>query len=342
MHGNDLSALPDRLFTLENRRQTRAVIARYGALLTSFSVRMPDGTRKDLVLGFDTLSEYRSPSYLANYPYFGAAIGRYGNRIKDGRFVLDGRTVQVTRNRGEDHLHGGSTGFDRKEWDLVDWEPESSRLVLGCRSADGEEGFPGNLETTLSFELTQQDELVYTYRARTDAPTAVNLTHHSYFNLDGGRGDIKDHWLQIPAGHMLEQDNNLVVTGRLCDVTGTRYDFRTPHQIGERLEDGYDQSFVLDKEPGACTLAAVARCPRSGLTLEVHTTDPVVHLYTGQGISPMKGHGGMPYGPYSGFCLETQVHPNAVNVPDFPSTILRPGQEYYQQTRYRVYWAPPK
>jgi aldose 1-epimerase len=333
-----------KLFTLQNKKGTRVVITNYGAIITSFKVKMPDGSDNDIVLGFDTIETYQSAGYLKTYPYFGAAIGRYGNRIKNGTITIDGKTYQLTRNMGSDQLHGGFNGFDKKIWQLIALDETRQLLQLSCQSPDGEEGYPGNVTAAIAFELTEEDELVYTYTAVTDAPTAINLTHHSYFNLNNGSGTILDHEVKIHADYFLEQDSNLVVTGNRLPVAGTKYDFGKFHKIGERLSlnDGYDQSFELNKKPGELVLAAEAIAAQSGLHLQVFTTDPVVHLYTGHGIPSIPGKNGITYGPFSGFCLETQVHPNAINIPAFPNTVLRPGEHYYQQTVYKISHSPEK
>jgi aldose 1-epimerase len=322
------------LFTLRNAKGTEAIITNYGGILTSFRVVQQDGTINNIVLGFENVEEYMSEKYLAAYPYFGAAIGRYGNRIKDGKFTLDGKEYTLKKNLGTEHLHGGASGFDKKVWRCDAFS--SGSLVLKYRSPDGEEGYPGNLEVTLRFELNEENELSHEYTAFTDQPTPVNFTHHSYFNLNNGKGTIGGHFVKINAAEILEQDANLTVTGILLPVPNTPYDFRQFKRIDTDWEPdtGYDQSFVVD--PTAPPPAAEAYAEESGLKLQVFTTVPIVHLYTGIGIPALTGSGGTTYGPFSGFCLETQIHPNAVNIPHFPVTILRPGERYYQKTSYKV------
>lgn len=329
-HGEDIY-----LFTLFNSRGTKVSISNYGAIITSFVIVQPGGVPNDIVLGFDKMDDYFSPEYLANYPWFGAAIGRYGNRIRNASINIDGIQYELSKNIGNDQLHGGREGFDRKVWQLK--ESGDSFLVLAYSSEDGEEGFPGRLDVTLRIELSQADELSYEYTASTDKPTAVNLTHHSYFNLENGTGTIDEHEVRIPADHILEQDANLVATGRLLPVVNTNYDFtsrRKIHNINQ--PNGYDQSFILRNQGKEEKLAAEAWSPASGLKLEVWTTEPTVHFYTGRYIPVIRGKHRSQYGPYSAFCLETQVHPNAINIPHFPDTILRPGNLYRHKTTYRI------
>lgn len=319
------------LFTLCNSKGTKVCITNYGGIIKSFSVQ-PDN---DIVLGFAKVEDYISEKYLAANPYFGTAIGRYGNRIKDGRFSIEDKEYILKKNSGTGHLHGGATGFDKKVWDVSSFSPDS--LVLNYQSADGEEGYPGKLDVTLQFALNEENELSYEYAAIADRPTAVNLTHHSYFNLNNGKGMISDHFIKINALSILEQDENLTVTGKLIEVNKTNYDFRQCRKISKDWDParGYDQSFVLDKTD-QLSPAAEAYSKESGIKLQVFTTEPVVHFYTGKSIPVIGGKDRNMYGPFSGFCLETQVHPNAVNIPRFPNTILRPGETYHHKTVYKV------
>ncbi len=328
-------------FTLRNTRGTELVISNYGAILTAFKVKKDDGTTNDIVLGFDHIEDYRKPGYLAEHPWFGCAVGRYANRIKKGRFELDGRLYQLPLNKNGEHLHGGMEGFDRKCWELAAFgDSPLPFLELRYKSPDGEEGYPGNLDTCIRYELYEDNDFSYRFTAATDRPTPVNLTHHGYFNLHNGRGRIDDHELRIPASVTLEQDENLVATGKTEKVEGTAYDLREFTMIGDGLKriPEYDKSFILDhpaiNEP---VLVAEARSRQAGLLLQVYSTEPVVHFYSGKWIPRVTGKHGEPYGPFSGFCLETHRHPNAVNIPHFPGTILRPGETYSQKTIYRVH-----
>jgi aldose 1-epimerase len=325
------------LFTLNNAAGTTVRITNYGAIITSFIIRDSHGILNDIVLGFERPEEYWKKAYLGQYPWFGCAVGRYANRIKNAEFELDGIKYQLAKNRGNDQLHGGEGGFDRKTWHLArTGNDPCSFLELRYRSADGEEGFPGNLETIIRFELNDDNELSYEYNATTDQPTPVNLTHHSYFNLDNGQGTIKEHEVLIHATRTLEQDRSLLATGREVPVAGTAYDFRQFRRIAEGLTRvaEYDKSFIVDKKESR--LVAEARSVQSGVHLQVYSTEPVVHFYSGKWTPVVKGKNGTVYGPFSGFCLETHKHPNAVNIPHFPNTILRPGEIYRQKTIYKI------
>jgi aldose 1-epimerase len=329
------------LFTLRNTNGTEVCITNYGAIITSFKLRDANGSANDIVLGFDKTEDYLSEEYLAGYPYFGAAIGRYANRIKNGGFSIDGRKYFLEKNKGADHLHGGANGFDKKVWDC-DSHSEKT-VVLKYKSMDGEEGYPGNLESKLRFELTDNNELIYEYTASTDKPTVINLTHHSYFNLNNGHGTINEHVVKINSPAILEQDDNFVVTGKCIPVEGTIYDFSQLRRIDNKWNgaDGYDQSFVLKENnpvdpTTGLALAAEAFSEQSKLKLEVYTNEPLVHFYTGKWIPFLKGKNGKNYGPFSGFCFETHKHPNSINIPDFPNTILRPGEIYQSKTMYRI------
>lgn len=323
------------LFTLSNAKGTEVCITNYGAIITSFKVYQANGVLNDIVLGFDKVEDYLSEQYLAGYPYFGAAIGRYANRIKNGEIIIDDKKYFLKKNKATDHLHGGDNGFDKKVW-IRDSNSENI-LTLKYKSIDGEEGYPGNLETKLRFELTDNDELIYEYIAGTDKPTAVNLTHHSYFNLNNGKGSIGDHLVKINAATILEQDANFVVTGKQLPVENTLYDFTKAKRIDENwnANDGYDQTYIIANS-NTSNPVAEAYSGKSGLTLQVFTSEPVVHFYTGKWIPDLKGKNGDHYGPFSGFCFETHKHPNAINILSFPNTILRPGETYYAKTIYRV------
>jgi aldose 1-epimerase len=326
------------LFTLRNVKGTEVSITNYGAIITLFKILQKNGTVNDIVLGFDNTEDYLSPAYHNQYPYFGAAIGRYGNRIKNGQFKIDGKIYQLTRNMGTDNLHGGFSGFDKKVWQVISLNEKENILEFRCQSPDGEDGFPGNLETTIRFQLSDDDELSYEFSATTDKPTAVNLTHHSYFNLDNQTGTIVNHLLKIYSPDILAQDEGLTATGQFIPVENTVYDFREFRRINFNWnpEQGYDQSFVVENKETGLSLMAEAFSDKSEIKLEVFSTEPVVHLYTGQGIPSLRGKNKINYGPYSGFCLETQKHPNAINIPHFPDTVLKPGEVYTQKTVYRV------
>jgi aldose 1-epimerase len=323
-------------FTLTNYKGTAVTISNYGAIITSYKIMQSNGNWNDIVLGFEKMEDYLHPDYISNYPWFGAAIGRYGNRIKDGSITIDGVHYQLSKNDKNNQLHGGREGFDKKTWEVV--EVDGAKLHLAYTSPDGEEGYPGNLFVEVIYQLGDDDALTYEFRASCDKPTAVNLTHHSYFNLDNGEGTIKEHFLRIYAQHVLEQDPDLVVTGKLLPVKDSTFDFTSPKMISRDWDEtkGYDQSFDTGKKDQSFSLMAEAWSRKSGIKLEVWSTEPVVHFYSGVWIPDVVGKNEITYVPFSGFCLETQIHPNAINIPEFPSTILRPGENYYHKTTYRV------
>lgn len=324
---------------LTNEKGTLVKIFNYGTIINKFTVKNAKGENQDIVLGFDTFEQYLSDDYLAKYPYLGAIIGRYANRIKDGKFEVDGYEYQLEKNNGEDCLHGGKVGFDRKVWDVIEVsEHPNASVTFQYFSFDGEENFPGDLVVQLKFELTNNNELILTYHADTDEATPVNLTHHSYFNLSANGEKITEHHHQMFASNYLEQDANSVVTGNLLPVEGTHHDFRTGKKIGEgwNAELGYDQSYVLDKNYGDLTLASKTKAADSGLCLLVYSTEPVAHFYTAKYLAVKNGKAGKDYAEFDGFCVETQHHPNAINIPHFPNTILQPDENYSQTTIYKI------
>lgn len=318
------------LFVLRNANGTEVSITNFGAIITSLKV-MRQRALTDLVLGFENVADYSAPAYLASYAWLGAAIGRYANRIKDAQFRIDGLTYALSKNLGNDQLHGGH-GFDRKLWSVLRYDETS--LELQYISRDGEEGYPGNLEVTLQFKLSAADDLFIEYKATTDKATAVNLSHHSYFNFNNGSGTILDHEVKIHAGQILEQDENLVATGQYRDIRLTPLDIREWKKIRDGLAP-LDITYVTGTQ-SIPDPALVAEASSNGIHLEVWSTEPAVHFYTGQWIPSVKGKYGIWYQPYSGFCLETQVHPNAINIPSFPQTVLRPGETYRTRTIYRI------
>ncbi|MCX2453685.1 galactose mutarotase [Pedobacter sp. PLR] len=321
---------------LTNTHGTYVKIYNYGAIINKFIVTNKHGEKQDIVLGFDDFEGYINADYLADYPYLGAVIGRYANRIKNGRFSIDGKVHQLSQAKGGDCLHGGDIGFDRKVWTILPTIDPS--LTLQYISPAGEENFPGNLTVQLTFKLTDDNELRLDYKATTDEATAINLTHHSYFNLSPDLGVIDQHFHRMPASNYLEQDDNYVVTGKLIPVEGTNHDFLGGKTFAHdwNPEEGYDQTYVLDKPYGEFTLASETSEEKSGLKLSVYTTEPVAHLYTAKYLSVKEGKGGATYHPYEAFCVETQHHPNGINIPSFPGTILRPGETYTQTTVYKI------
>ncbi|RYZ42814.1 MAG: galactose mutarotase [Myxococcaceae bacterium] len=335
---------PVDVYTLTNRQGMEARVTNYGGLLLSLRVPDRDGRFDDVVLGYDSLADY-----VAESPYFGALVGRYGNRIARGRFTLDGRQYTLATNNGVNHLHGGLKGFDKVVWTAAPFEDDQGMgLVLTYVSPDGEEGYPGTLTARVTYTLTADNALVFDYHATTDQPTPVNLTQHSYFNLAGdGRRDILDHVVTFNADRFVPIDGTSIPLGQLRDVTGTPFDFRRPTAIGARIQQddeqlrngiGYDHCMVLDKggQPGALTLAAHVLEPTTGRVMEVHTTEPGMQFYSGNLLDgTLKGKGGVVYHRRFGFALETQHLPDSPNQPAFPTTILRPGEQYRSRTLYR-------
>ncbi|WP_406673351.1 aldose epimerase family protein [Nonomuraea sp. N2-4H] len=288
----------------------RAEVLTYGAIVRTLEV-----SGRNVVLGLDTLDDYRTRSR-----YFGAVVGRYGNRIAGGRFTLDGTEYRLPVNNGPNSLHGGTEGFDSKVWTIADRGDASVTLTLV--SPDGDQGYPGTLTASVTYTL-EDDALRIDYTAETDAPTVVNLTNHSYFNLKGvGEGDILDHVIRMEADHYLPVDADKIPTGELAPVKGTPFDFTEPHTVGERYDGAYDHCFVLN---GGITVAG------GGLTMEVTTTEPGVQFYAGSMLDGVE----TPYGPFAGLCLETQHFPDSPNQPQFPSTVLRPGERRTSTTTYR-------
>lgn len=337
---NPWGQLPDgtpvELFTLRNASGMTAKITNYGAILTELWVPDATGALTDVVLGFDNLQ-----GYLDGHPFFGATVGRYANRIANGRFELDGQEYRLFVNNGPNSLHGGEFGFDKKVWSA---EPEAgppASVLFRYRSVDGEEGYPGTLDVEVRYTLDDLNALRIDYRARTDAPTPLNLTNHSYFNLRGpGYATILEHELELNAAHYTPVDETLIPTGEIAPVEGTVFDFRTPTAIGDRIAEipawagGYDHNFVLEGGAGLRQIARV-RDPESGRVMEVETTQPAVQFYTGNFLDGSNvGKQGIVYQKNAAFCLETQHYPDSPNRPEFPSTILRPGEVYEQTTVY--------
>jgi aldose 1-epimerase len=327
------------LYTLRNSQGMEVKITNYGGIVVSVLVPDKNGKIGDVVLGFDRLEDY-----LKGHPYFGAIVGRYGNRIAKGRFTLGGKTYALATNNNENHLHGGLKGFDKAVWKAEPFSSgEGAGLKLNYLSKDGEEGYPGNLDVTVIYTLTRHSELRIEYAATTDKPTVVNLTNHSYFNL-AGAGTILDHELVINADKFVPVDKGLIPIGQVQSVKGTPMDFTTPEKIGARINQdfeqlktggGYDHCYVLNS-PGLRNLAAKAFCARSGRLLELFTTEPAVQLYTGNFLDgTLEGKGGQVYERRSGFCLETEHYPDSPNQAAFPSVVLNRGQKYSTTTIYK-------
>jgi aldose 1-epimerase len=321
------------LFTLTNNNGLEVCISNLGAIIQSFKVPNREGKLIDIVLGFDKMEQYLDPEYLKTGTYLGAIIGRYANRIANAKFKIDGQEYLLNANLPPHQLHGGHEGFDRKLWQVIDFDENS--LKMSYLSKDLEEFYPGNLQVLMSFSLTDNNELMMITEATTDKATAINLTHHDYFNLDES-ARIDNHWVEIAADKYLGQYSDNLADGKILSVLGNCFDFTKAKQINQHWDSnlGYDHSFLINKEYGAFAKAASAFSDKSGIKLDVFTDEPTVHFYTGKYLGINSGKNGKFYEPFSGFCFETQHHCNAINIPDFPSTILRPGDLYKHQTNY--------
>ncbi len=332
------------LYTLINDRGSVVTITNYGGIIVSILVPDRQGVLADVVLGFDSFE-----GYLTEHPYFGAIIGRYGNRIAGGTFTLQGTEYTLAKNDGDNHLHGGVTGFDKVVWNVeeIASAADEARLTLRYLSSDGEEGYPGNLVVTVGYTFTNDNAVKIEYTATTDRATVLNLTNHSYFNLQGALSGntVLEHEIMLLADQFTPGGAGLIPTGELRPVQGTPLDFTKPTAIGARIQEhydqllaagGYDQNWVLNKEQAsALTLAAKVYEPLSGRVMEVQTTEPGIQFYTGNFLDgSISGKGGVVYQKHAGLCLETQHFPNSPNQPEFPSTVLKPGEEYTQTTIY--------
>jgi len=339
--GSGLSGAPATLFTLTNDKGMIAKITNFGGIITEIHVPDKNGKFANVNLGFDHIEPYH-----AKAPYLGALIGRFGNRLAGGKFSLDGQDYQLATNNNGNHLHGGLVGFDKVLWNATTFTtPTSVGITLKYLSKDGDQGYPGNLSVTVIYELTNDNALVVKYHAVTDKATPINLTQHAYFNLAGvGSGDMLGHEMMINADRVTFIDEVSIPTGELPLVEGTPFDFRKPRLIGEHINDdheqikngaGYDHNFVLNKQhEKELSLAARVRDPLSGRVLEVFTQEPGVQFYTGNWLDGSLTNQGIAYTRRCGFCLEPQHFPDSPNQPQFPNTILRPGEEYSSVMSY--------
>ncbi|EMR01130.1 aldose epimerase family protein [Cesiribacter andamanensis] len=335
------------LYTLTNASGMEVRITNYGGTVVALLAPDRQGRLEDVVLGFDSLQGYRSPLYLQEGPYFGALIGRYGNRIALGRFALDGQPYQLATNNEPNHLHGGTRGFDKVVWQAEPLqEPDAVGVQLRHISPDGEEGYPGTLTVEVTYRLTNDNALSIHYSATTDQKTVLNLTNHTYFNLSGSaRRDILAHELMLEADRFLPVSESLIPLGELRPVAGTSFDFTQPTPIGQRIDQsneqlavgrGYDHCWVLRGTAGEMRRAATLHDPASGRFMEVFTTEPAIQFYSGNFLKGnLTGKGEVAYGQRWGLCLETQHYPDSPNQPAFPSTELKPGEVYETQTTYR-------
>jgi aldose 1-epimerase len=328
--GRTRDGQPVAAFLLRNAQGMELRALTYGGIIAS--LRVPDrlGRSEDVVLGHRDLEGYLTAS-----PYFGAIVGRYANRIAGGRFTLDGRDHVLATNDGRHHLHGGPRGFDKVVWSAASFQSGShAGVAFSYTSEDGEEGYPGSLRAQVTCSLSDGNEVVFEYSATTDAPTHVNLSQHTYFNLAGeGTGNILGHRLTVHADRYTPVDAELIPTGALAEVAGTRFDFREPAALGARLGEGYDHNFVLNGSGSGLRHAARLEDPHSGRRLDIHTTEPGLQLYTGNFLDgTIEGKSGRPYARHAGVCLETQHFPDSPHRPGFPTTVLRPGEVYRSTT----------
>ena len=338
--GKTAQGEPVILYVLTNRLGMEAAFMNYGATLVRLRTPDRDGRMDDIVLGFDAFAPYPSQS-----PYFGATVGRYANRIAHARFILDGQSYPLSANDHGNSLHGGTAGFDKRLWNAEVPDPAHPLVRFSRTSPDGEEGYPGTLQAEVTVSLDDDTDILhFAYRATTDRPTIVNLTNHAYFNLAGaGNGTILDQVVRIPAEAYTPVDSSLISTGEIRPVAGTPMDFRHPTPIGQRLREvggdpiGYDHNYVLGMKPFPDErLAAEVSDPKSGRWLQVYSDQPGIQFYSGNFLDGgLRGKGGKPYPQYGAFVLETQHFPDSPNHPDFPETVLRPGETYHTTTTWR-------
>ena len=324
------------IYTLTNNKGTEVKITNYGGIVTSFVTADKNGNKSSIIIGFDSLG-----GYLAKPPYFGALVGRYGNRIAKGKFKIDSTEYTLATNNGPNSLHGGLKGFDKVVWDAATDNDSTPTLRLSYLSKDGEEGYPGNLKVNVRYTLTEDNELKIEYNAETDKATVLNLTNHSYFNLTGDVSNtILDHSLMIDADNYTPVDSTLIPTGQISSVKNTPFDFTKAEKIGSRIDSvkgGYDHNFVLNSKDGALNLVATVTDSISGRKLEVFTTEPGLQFYTGNFLNgSIKTSDGKSIQQHAAFCLETQHFPDSPNQPKFPSTLLKPGEKYHTVTKYKL------
>ena len=334
--------LPDgqevQLFTLTGNNGLEVKITNYGIIITTIIMPDKNGVRENIVCGFNKLEDYFSKDYLGSYPYFGAIIGRFGNRIANGHLEIEGKTYKLAVNNGPNHLHGGKTGFDKRLWDAKPYQTdEVAGVEFTYLSPHLEENYPGNLQVRCICSLTAANELVLEYVAETDQTTVINLTNHTYFNLTGGKENILNHELKLEATKMTEMVEQ-IPTGKIQDTKNTPFDFsefKTFAKDLDQLPTGYDDNFVLDNETGELKYTGTLREKKSGRKVEVFTSQPGMQLYTGYWIPELVIDGEKKFGSYSGVALETQHYPDSVHQPHFPSTLLKPGEKYNEKTIYK-------
>lgn len=326
------------LFTLSNDNNVSVKITNYGAIITSIETPDKKGDCQNIVCGFSKFEDYISEQYLGSYPYFGSIIGRFGNRIAKGKFILEGKEYTLAVNNGANALHGGLVGFDKKLWQTESIETDDKiGIKLTYTSPDMEEGYPGTLTVTCTYTLNNQNELTIEYDAETDKTTILNLTNHTYFNLTAGKENIMNHELELTAEALTEAEN-MIPTGKIISVEGTEFDFRSKKKLGRdiaSLEYGYDNNYVLGNDAGNLVYAGTLSEASTGRSVEVYTTQPGMQLYTGYWNPELLIDGVKKFGSYSGVALETQHYPDSINHQNFPSPILKPGEKYQEKTIYK-------
>ncbi|PWD97587.1 aldose epimerase family protein [Marinilabilia rubra] len=328
-----------RLFKLTNGEETEVTITNIGATITSIKTKDKEGNLSDIVLGFDTPEEYISKEYLGNCIFLGATVGRFANRISKGKFELDGKTYKLRKNNGNNHLHGGPTGFHQKIWNArIEDTDAGQTLVMTLTSPDKEEGYPGKVEVEVRFFLSNENELIIDYNAQSDTPTPVNLTNHSYFNLSGKVTDILNHEVMIFADEYTPKIDDIPI-GDIVPTKDTPFDFQDFRKVGERLnhlpEEAYDHNLVISGDEGDLRRAAIAKEPESGRTLEVYTTLPGMQFYTGYFLDGTYGNSKRKFDQFSGMCFETQYFPDSPNHKAFPSCIVTPDNPFNHTTVFK-------
>jgi len=327
---------PVEFFVLKNKLSMEAKLISFGATLVSLKVPDKNGELADVVLGYDDLA-----GYMNDKCYFGCTVGRFANRIGNAKFTLDGKEYHLAANDGENHLHGGIKGFNRAPWKGTPFEDDNGcGVAFKYLSPDGEEGYPGNLDVTVTYTLTEDNELKIDYQATTDKKTVINLTNHTYFNLAGhDSGSILSHRITINADAIADAGDDLIPNGKLILIKNTEYDFTAEKAIGDNIDKfklGYDFNYVLNKpSPQELSFAARVVEPRTGRVMDILTTEPAIQFYTGNFLHAVKGKSGAIYNKHGALCLETQHYPDSPNHPDFPSTVLRPGELFRQLTVHK-------
>ena len=322
------------LYTVTNSNGVTLKITDYGATIQSILVPDKNGTPGDVVLGFDNLE-----GYLKNHPYIGTIVGRYAGRISDASFILAGTQYRLAKNHGRNHIHGGKVGFDKVLWQASEFaDKKGAGITLEYISHDLEEGYPGFLRVSVTYTLDDDNQVCIDYQATTDKPTHINLTNHSYFNLNGAEARVYDHELWIPASRYVVTDQDLIPTGEIGSVEGGPLDFRSPKLIGKdinEIEGGFDLCYILEGDATEPVLAARVKHPENGRCMETFTTEPGLQFYSSNFLADIRGKKGTPYRKHLALCLEAQHFPDSPNQPDFPSTVLRPGETYRQRTIYK-------